>query len=402
MRSTFKVLFYVNGSKEKNGIVPIMGRVTINGSVAQFSCKQSIHKDLWDVKGNRAKGKSKESRDINLALDNIKAQIIKHYQRISDREAFVTAEMVRNAYQGIGTEYETLLRAFDKENEAFAKRVGKDRSLSTYQKYLTVRKYLAEFIKVHYKRTDIAMNELTEDFIRDYCLYLRNEVGLAQSSVWIYSIPLKHIVTTAHYNGKIARNPFAQYKVAPDHKERGFLTEDELQALTTVELNNPDLELARDLFVFGCWTGISFIDIKNLTTENITMLGGSPWIVSKRQKTGVPFQIKLMDIPMQIIKRYEPYRISNNLFNIGSHDTINKRIKEVAKMCGIEKRTSFHLSRHTFAVLALNYGMPIESVSKILGHTNITTTQIYAKVTNTKLEHDISMFESRVCERFAI
>ena len=257
-------------------------------------------------------------------------------------------------------------------------------------------------IKVHYKRTDIAMNELTEDFIRDYCLYLRNEVGLAQSSVWIYSIPLKHIVTTAHYNGKIARNPFAQYKVDPDHKERGFLTEDELQAFTTIELNNPDLELARDLFVFGCWTGISFIDIKNLTTENITMLGGSPWIVSKRQKTGVPFQIKLMDIPMQIIKRYEPYRISNNLFNIGSHDTINKRIKEVAKLCGIEKRTSFHLSRHTFAVLALNYGMPIESVSKILGHTNITTTQIYAKVTNTKLEHDISMFESRVCERFAI
>ena len=218
------------------------------------------------MKGNRAKGKSKESRDINLALDNIKAQIIKHYQRISDREAFVTAEMVRNAYQGIGTEYETLLRAFDSENEAFAKRVGKDRSLSTYQKYLTVRKYLAEFIKVHYKRTDIAMNELSEDFIRDYCLYLRNEVGLAQSSVWIYSIPLKHIVTTAHYNGKIARNPFAQYKVAPDHKERGFLTENELQVFTTIELNNPDLELARDLFVFGCWTRISFIDIKNLTT----------------------------------------------------------------------------------------------------------------------------------------
>ena len=115
-------------------------------------------------------------------------------------------------------------------------------------------------------RTDIAMNELTEDFIRDYCLYLRNEVGLAQSSVWIYSIPLKHIATTAHYNGKIARNPFAQYKVDPDHKERGFLTVNELQAFTTIELNNPDLELARDLFVFGCWTGISFIDIKNLTT----------------------------------------------------------------------------------------------------------------------------------------
>ena len=113
-----------------------MGRVTINGTIAQFSCKQRISKDLWDAKGNRAKGKSREAVAVNYALDNIKAQITKHYQRLSDREAYVTAEMVRNAYQGIGTEYETLLRAFDKENEAFAKRVGKDRSKRTYQKYL--------------------------------------------------------------------------------------------------------------------------------------------------------------------------------------------------------------------------------------------------------------------------
>ena len=134
-RSTFKVLFYVNGSKEKDGIVPIMGRVTINGTVAQFSCKQTIPKALWDAKGNRAKGKSKEAQAVNFALDNIKAQITKHYQRLSDREACVTAEMVRNAYQGIGTEYETLLRAFDKENADFAKRVGKDRAYSSYDNY---------------------------------------------------------------------------------------------------------------------------------------------------------------------------------------------------------------------------------------------------------------------------
>ena len=118
------MLFYVNGSKEKDGIVPIMGRVTINGTVAQFSCKRSIAKELWDAKGNRVKGKSREARETNLALDNIKAQIIKHYQRISDRESYVTAEMVRNAYQGIGCEYETILGAFDKENAKFLKRVG--------------------------------------------------------------------------------------------------------------------------------------------------------------------------------------------------------------------------------------------------------------------------------------
>ena len=147
MRSTFKVLLYVNGSKEKNGIVPIMGRVTINGSVAQFSCKLTIAKTMWDAKGNRTKGKSKEARDINLALDNIKAQIIKHYQRISDREAYVTAEMVRNAYRGIGTEYETLLGAFDKDNESFKKRIGIDRAASSYKVRVRSRNHLLHLSK---------------------------------------------------------------------------------------------------------------------------------------------------------------------------------------------------------------------------------------------------------------
>lgn len=400
MRATFKTVFYVNASKEKNGVVPIMGRVTINGTIAQFSCKQTIPKALWDVKGNRAKGKSKEAQAVNFALDNIKAQITKHYQRISDREAYVTAEMVRNAYQGIGTEYETLLRAFDKENEAFAKRVGKDRAMRTYRKYMTVRKYLADFIRSHYKRNDMSMNELTEDFIRDYCLYLRNEVGLAQSSVWIYSIPLKHVVTAAHYNGKITRNPFALYRVDPDFKEREFLTEEELRAFATIELANSNYSQARDLFMFGAMTGISFVDIQNLTTDNVLEMNGALWIVSKRQKTKVPFQIKLIDDALKIIERYGPFRKDNHLFNISSYDMVNRRIKKVAEMCGISKRISFHRSRHSFAVMALNYGMPIESVSKILGHTDIKTTQIYAKVTCTKLDHDISQFASRINGHF--
>ena len=176
-RSTFRVLFYANGSKEKNGTVPIMGRVTINGTVAQFSCKRSISKELWDAKGNRAKGKSLEARETNLALDNIKAQIIKHYQRISDREAFVTAEMVRNAYQGIGGEYETLLKAFDRENEVFKKRVGKDRKLATYQSRVVARNYVAAFIKSFYKRSDMSMLELTPDFIKEFASSIRKSTG---------------------------------------------------------------------------------------------------------------------------------------------------------------------------------------------------------------------------------
>ena len=215
-RSTFKVLFYVNGSKEKDGIVPIMGRVTINGTVSQFSCKQSIPKTLWDVKGNKAKGKGQEARDINLALDNIKAQIIKHYQRISDREAFVTAEMVRNAYQGIGSEYETLIKAFDKDCANFLKRVGKDRTIGTYKVMMRARNYVAAFIKSFYKRNDMSMLELTPDFIKEFAAYLTAERNLKNATIWLNCMWLKGVVMRAHYNGLIPRNPFAQFHISPN------------------------------------------------------------------------------------------------------------------------------------------------------------------------------------------
>ena len=253
-RSTFKVLFYVNGSKERNGIVPIMGRVTINGTVAQFSCKQSVPKTLWDIKGNRAKGKSKEARDINLALDNIKAQIIKHYQRISDREAFVTAEMVRNAYQGIGSEYETLLKAFDRENEVFKKRVGKDRVMATYRSRVVARNHVAAFIKSFYRRTDMSMLEITPDFIKEFAAYLSTEAGLRNGTIWEKCMWLKGVVMRAHFNGLIPRNPFAQFHISPNVKEREYLTEDELKALMTHEFGDAKLSYIRDIFVFASFT----------------------------------------------------------------------------------------------------------------------------------------------------
>ncbi len=155
MRSTFNILFYVNKSKEKNGVVPVMGRVTINGTQSQFSCKKTIPLDMWDVKGNCAKGRSKEALQINRELDNIKAQIIKHYQHLSDREAFVTAEMVRNSYQGFGSEYETLLSAFDKDIANQKKRVGKDRAASTLWAMERSRKDEGEFIQSHHRSPDM-------------------------------------------------------------------------------------------------------------------------------------------------------------------------------------------------------------------------------------------------------
>ncbi len=399
-RSTFKVLFYVNGSKEKNGIVPIMGRVTINGSVAQFSCKQTIPKTLWDAKGNRAKGKSIEARDINHALDNIKAQIIKHYQRISDREAYVTAEMVRNAYQGIGSEYETLLGAFDKDNATFQKRVGTDRVKGTYMARVRARNHVAAFIKANYKRSDLSMLELTPDFIKEFAVFLSTDRGLQNGSIWTNCMWLKGVVMRAHFNGLIPRNPFAQFHISPNIKEREYLTEEELKTLMTHEFADAKLSYIRDIFVFASFTALSFVDVKELTTDDIVEVNGEKWILSKRHKTKVPFQVKLLDIPLQIIKRYEEFQTDKTVFPNLNYWSICKPLKKMIKECGITKDISFHCARHGFATLALSKGMPIESVSRVLGHTNIVTTQLYAKITTQKIDHDLTMFGDKLNQSF--
>ena len=398
-RSTFKVLFYVNGSKEKDGIVPIMGRVTINGTVAQFSCKQTIPKTLWDAKGNRAKGKSAEARNINLALDNIKAQIIKHYQRISDREAYVTAEMVRNAYQGVGSEYETLIKAFDKDCANFLKRVGKDRSIGTYKVMVRARNYVAAFIKSFYRRTDMSMLELTPDFIREFAAYLTAERGLKNATIWLNCMWLKGVVMRAHYNGLIPRNPFAQFHISPNVKEREYLTEDEIKRIMAHEFDNPTLALVRDLFIFACFTALSFVDMKELTTDEIVEVNGEKWILSKRHKTNVPFQVKLLDIPLQIIERYKYLSEDRLVFGKINYWTMCKQLKKVMAECGIEKQISYHCARHTFGTLALSKGMPIESVSRVLGHTNIVTTHLQVQLLLLSL-HQLNNQEYERCNLF--
>lgn len=314
----------------------------------------------------------------------------------------MTAEMVRNAYQGIGTEYETVLRAFDKHNADFARRVGKDRVKETFYKHTIARTHVANFIKYYYKRNDIGMNELTEDFMNQYCVYLRNEVGVQQSTVRLYTTTLKSIVSHAHKNGLIPRDPFANCRVSGGTKEREFLTEDEVQILMSHRFNDPALTQVRDIFVFGCLTGISFIDIKNLTTDNLVTINDSLWISSARQKTKIPFRVKLMESARKIIDRYEPFRCGNRLFNVYRNGWTNVLLKQIAEECGINKRLTFHMSRHSYAVMAISNGMPIESVSKILGHTKITTTQHYAKITTEKLDKDLSVLESKIGDKMKL
>ena len=374
-----------------------MGRITINGTISQFSCKQSIDLELWDAKSNRATGRSERALHVNRELDNIRMQILKHYQRISDKVSYVNAEMVRNAWQGLGTEHATLLAAFDGHNAEFAKRAGKDRSKNTYDKYLAVRLHLGNFIKSKYRRNDLHLKEITEDFIRDFCVYLQTTLGLSSSTAWLYCIPLKMIVTRAHNNGTISSNPFAHYRIRPEIKERGYLTEDELRRMIDCRLDDRKLDVVRDLFVFAAFTGLSYIDIKNLTADKIiTFPDGSQWVTTFRAKTKIPVNVKLLDIPLRIIEKYTPPLFNRPIFPVPCSGDCNIRLREVTVRCGIERHIRFHVSRHSFATLALTKGVPIESVSRILGHTNITTTQIYAKITTEKIGRDMDMLSQRL------
>jgi len=392
-RSTFSVLFYANKSKVKNGIVPVMGRITINGTQSQFSCKRSIPLLLWDAKGNCAKGRTREALDLNRDLDNIKAQIIKHYQHLSDREAFVTAEMVRNAYQGFGSEYETLLGAFDKDNASLKRRVGKDRALGTYKLQVRSRNYVADFLQMYHRRSDISMQELTPDFIKEFAVYLANDRHLAKSTIWLTCMHLKGVVGRAH----------AQFHISPKCKERTFLTEEELKVVMTHEFEDAHLAFVRDLFVFMNFTALSFVDLKELTTDNIVEVNGDKWIVGKRHKTGVPYQVKLLEVPLQIIEHYRDYPKDNpkSVFGEVNYWSVCKKLKPVMKECGIDKPISAHCARHGFATMALTNGMPIESVSRVLGHTNIVTTQIYARITTQKLDNDLTMLGNKLNASFS-
>lgn len=241
---------------------------------------------------------------------------------------------------------------------------------------------------------DIAMKELTPQFIHDFSVYLSVERGLRGGTVWLACQQLKGVVTRAYQRGVLTWNPFAGFRLAKNIRPREYLTEGELKLLMDHEFEDKALTFTRDVFVFSAFTGLAFIDLKELKYENIVDINGSKWIVSQRHKTNIPFQVKLLEVPYQVIIRYQHQ--GEYVFEQMEYATMAKRIHRVMEEVGIRKRISFHCARHTFAVLALNKGMPIESLSRLLGHTNIITTQIYAKITMHKLEEDMNRLAEKL------
>lgn len=289
---------------------------------------------------------------------------------------------------------QTLLSVYEEDLRSLESRIGKDRSASTWKAMLQGKTYVEKCLKEHFNMEDIAMKELTPQFIHDFSVYLSVERGLRGGTVWLACQQLKGVVTRAYQRGVLTWNPFAGFRLAKNIRPGEYLTEGELKLLMDHEFEDKALTFTRDVFVFSAFTGLAFIDLKELKYENIVDINGSKWIVSQRHKTNIPSQVKLLEVPYQVIIRYQHQ--GEYVFEQMEYATMAKRIHRVMEEVGIRKRISFHCARHTFAVLALNKGMPIESLSRLLGHTNITTTQIYAKITMHKLEEDMNRLAEKL------
>lgn len=310
----------------------------------------------------------------------------------------VTALQVKNTIQGIASTQASVLDHFRAMNETFLLRVGIDRSESSYMYYKKSYNALQHFLRHKYNLTDIPFKALNYSFIEEYNFHLRVERKYKPSTIAGYIIFLRKVVRNAINQGLIPKDPFFGFEPEAKVVVHKTLTMEELEKIMSINIA-PGLQcISRDMFVFACFTGMSYIDIKNLTTDKIvTMEDGSKWITDKRQKTKATFSVRLMEIPLSIIDRYKGTWTDNKVFPMPIRATVYFSLNSIAKKCKLNKGVSFHVGRHTFAsLITLSEGVPIETVSRMLGHRDIKTTQIYAELSLDKIAQDIQSLATRI------
>ena len=391
MKSIFRVVFYLRSNYvNKEGKTSVMLRIYLNNErLSLGSTGISVKSSQWDKEKERIKGRTTEALNTNLQLDNIASGLQSIFRRIEMSDV-VSLERIKSEFLGKKEEIDTLMQLFEKHNDDVAKQVGVSVGKATLQKYNVCKRHFSEFLEKQYKRIDLKLTELTYVVIREFDLYLRTEVGQNPNTATKTMKTFKTITLLGQKMGVLLHDPFMNHRFHIEPVNRGFLTDEEILCIAHKQINIPRLELIRDIFIFSCFTGLAYIDVSNLTPDHIVTLGDKQWIMTQRQKTSVETNVLLLDIPKAIIAKYggKTYR-NGKLFPMLTNQKTNSYLKEIADICGIKKNLTFHLARHTFATMSLSKGVPMESVSKMLGHTNIRTTQIYARITNKKIEHDM-------------
>ena len=382
VRSSFSILFFIRESKaRKSGKAPIELMITVNGERCPLSTGKQVPIDKWDKTKQQVKGKDEEAQSLNNYLKAIKAKLYQKEAELLDRGFIITAELLRDAYfdKVESLKEKSLFEVFEEHNREQEKLVGNGVSKATYWISVYTVRLLKEFVQQKYKREDLYLRELNLSFIQSFHTFLRIDKGMAQNSSTKHLKLLKKIVNLAVANSYMTTNPFITYKVEREPVEIDFLDEEELRKIINFDTPLPRLERTKDMFLFGCFTGLSYIDIKTLAPEHFEKdNAGRIWIKKRRVKTGVLSRIPLLPIAKLILDKYKG---GEKLLPIQDPADINKYLKDIAILCDIKKRITFHTSRHTFAsTVTLANNISLEVVSKMLGHTNTRMTNHYAKL----------------------
>jgi site-specific recombinase XerD len=400
----YSIRFLIKPGKTKSAKAPIYCRIAVNGKRAEISLKRFIEPSKWSASIGRVKGNSEEARMINLNIELFSNDVLRHYNKLLMEGKHIDSNVIKNSVLGVYEKQYTLIESFNYHNERMKTLIGIDVELGTYKKFETVLVKIKNFLKLNYKMNDINLIDLNFKFINDFEYYMKTQEKVKHNTALRYIRCLKKIVLMAIKNEWIQKNPFANYSCQYDRVNREVLSENDLNLLWDKVTGIPRLDEVKDVFLFCCYTGYSFSDVERISPNDLERgIDGDFWIFTERKKTGVTSNVPLLPEAHAIIKKYEnhPSCVNNNkLLPVKSNQKMNAYLKEVAAVCGVKKNLTMHMARHTFATtVTLSNGVPIETVSKMLGHSKLATTQIYAQVLENKVSEDMQNLKRRMVNK---
>ena len=403
VNQSMSVLFWLYTQKaDDSGLAPIYCRITLAGNRTQFSTGKKVHPDYWNSNANKVSNKCPDAISINEDLDSIKGDLRKAYNQLTATNTHVTGEMVRNSYTGKGEEKKTIIGLYDYNIDLFNQKVKqKKAAYKTLQRFHTIKAKVIAFLRKEYSLSDKPLYSIKQSFGGDLKHYLTINDGLCENTANKYLKSCKQLFEFAVLKGWLEKNPMKGFKCAYKNPHRETLTMEELNKLMELSLPLQRLAEVRDVYVFSCYTGYAYQEVYDLTSANIVVgMDSHKWLNVQRQKTGDPEMVPLLPVALHMIEKYKDHRYcicNNKMFPVNTNQKYNEYLKEIAKIAGIKKKLTTHTARHTFATtVTLEHDVPLETVSKLLGHRSIRTTQIYAKVSLKKLSNNMNDLRAKL------
>lgn len=405
VKQNLSTLIWANPSKkDKNGLLPIYARITIDGLRAEISLGKKIAPEKWDKTSSQVIGKDVEAKALNNFFNKVKSDLYALFLTLGTQHERVSPKLLSDKYTGKDQKekQKTLMEIVEYHNAKFSEKVANGKNaFNTLRSFEVLKKKIQLFIKDTYRQNDMLLSNIKRQFVTDFEHFLMIKHSVGANTITKYIKMLKKIMNVAVFNEWIVANPFTSFKCTYTNPIREVLTQDELYLLWNKPMPKQKLERAKDIFVFACYTGYAFSDVLALTSNSISRgIDGEVWIKAQRTKTDVVENVMLLDIPLQIIEKYknEPICVNKNkLLPVISNQKYNAYLKEIATICNINKHLTSHIARHTFATtVTLANGISLESVSAMLGHKSIRTTQIYAKVVQSKLSNEMKLLKAKL------